>query len=287
MLAPKGTAVPTEGGFTVSGNYQFGSAIRHAEWIAGGAFVREEGRVRKTATGAPDMRAFYVPRSNVELQGNWDVLGLNGTGSFDYHIAEHYVEESFGYSITDARPTRSDPSYQLGFIPLGSLGHGAIGIGIALRAIEELAVVAHSKRRPGHPGIIEQQLFLHDFAQKEASLQAARSLFFAAVRTALRSAERTGSTTSAEQGRMIQANTYATTVAADVVRWCYTWSGSNGLRNPSALGRCLRDIAAATQHVLVDANTLVGMAPALLAGWNNGERSLFDIGHDVEGATVR
>ena len=149
-----------------------------------------------------------------------------------------------------------------------------------------MAVVAHSKRRPGNPGIIEQQLFLHDFAAKEASLQAARSLFFDAVRAALRSAERTGFTTSAQQGRMIQANTYATSVAADVVRWCYTWSGSDGLRNPSALGRCMRDIAGATQHVLVDATSLVGMAPALLADWKNGALSPFDIGHDTEEATV-
>lgn len=282
MLAPRGSAVPSGDGFTISGSYQFGSGIAHADWIAGGVFVREHGRVRQAPGGGPDIRAFYVPRSQVEVQGNWDVLGLNGTGSFDYHIPEQHVDESFGYSITDARPTRSDPSYQLGFIPLGSLGHGAIGLGIALRAVEELAIIAHSKRRPGNPGIIEQQLFLHDFAVKEASLQAARCLFFDAVRAALRSAERTGSTTQVQQGRMIQANTYATAVAADVVRWCYTWSGSDGLRNPSALGRCLRDIAGATQHVLVDANSLVGMAPELLAEWERGVVLPFDLGHDPE-----
>lgn len=280
MLAPRGTAVPTRDGFTVSGRYQFGSGIDHAQWIGGGVFVREGGRVRQARGGGPDIRVFYVPRSQVEVEGNWDVMGLNGTGSFDYQIPEQYVDESFGYSITNARPTRSDPSYQLGFIPLGSLGHGAIGLGIALHAVEELAEIAHSKRRPGNPGISEQQLFLHDFAEKEASLQAARCLFYEAVRAALRSAEGTGSTTRAQQGRMIQANTYATAVAADVVRWCYTWSGSDGLRNPSALGRCLRDIAGATQHVLVDANSIVGMAPQLLTDWQRGSFSAFDLGHD-------
>jgi alkylation response protein AidB-like acyl-CoA dehydrogenase len=286
MLAPRGAAVPTGDGFTISGNYQFGSGIGHAEWVAGGVFVREDGRVRQTASGAPDMRAFYVPRANIELKGNWDVLGLDGTGSFDYHIPEQYVDEDLGFSITDARSTRSDPSFQLGFIPLGSLGHGAIGLGIALRAVEELAVIAHSKRRPGNPGISEQQLFLHDFAEKEASLQAARCFFYDAVRAALRSAEGSGSTSLAEQGRMIQANTYATTVAADVVRWCYTWSGSDGLRHPSALGRCLRDMAGATQHVLVDPNTLVGMASGLLADWKDGLDPSLDIGHDVERSSV-
>jgi indole-3-acetate monooxygenase len=279
MLAPRGSAVPTGDGFTLSGDYHFGSGIHHADWVAAGAFVRENGRVRQTPSGAPDIRAFYVPRSQVELKGNWDVLGLTGTGSFDYHVPEHYVDASFGYQVSGARPTRPDPSYQLGFLPLGALGHGAIGIGIALRAVEELAVIVHSKRRPGNPGIIDQQLFLHDFAVKEASLQAARCFFFDSVRAALRSAERTGTTSAAQQGRMIQANTYATSVAADVVRWCYTWSGSEGLRNPSALGRCARDMLGATQHVLVDPNTLVGMAPSLLADWKDGTVGPFDIGH--------
>ena len=286
MLAPRGTAVPTDDGFTISGKYQFGSGIAHADWVAGGAFVREHGRVRSTPSGKPDIRAFYVPRSRIELRGNWDVMGLNGTGSFDYQIPEQYVENAFGYSIMDAEPTRSDPSYQLGFIPLGSLGHGAIGLGIALRAVEELAILAHSKRRPGNPGIVEQQLFLHDFAANEASLQAARCFYFDAVRAALRAAERTGSTSAAQQSRMIQANTYATTVAADVVHWCYRWSGSDGLRNPSALGRCLRDMAGATQHLLVDPNSLVSVASALLADWRDGALPRFDVGHAVEGSAV-
>jgi indole-3-acetate monooxygenase len=280
MLAPRGTAVPTGDGFTVSGNYQFGSGIGHAEWVTGGAFVRENGKVRSTPSGGPELRAFLVPRSGVELRDNWDVMGLNGTGSFDFHINEQYVDESFGYAIPDTVPTRSEPSFQLGFMPLGSLGHGAIGIGIALRAIEEISVLARSKRRPGNPGMAEQQLFLHDFALKEGALQAARCFLFDSIRAALRSAERTGSTSADEQARMIQATTYATKVAADVVQWCYGWSGSDGLRHPSALGRCVRDMAGATQHVLVDPNSFVGIAPALLAGWSTRETSPFDIGHD-------
>lgn len=267
MLAPRGTAVPAGRGYTISGHFQFGSGIAHADWVGGGVFVREGGQVRRTAEGGPDIRVFYVPRDGVELQGNWDVLGLIGTGSFDYEILEQYVDEDFGYTLADPQPVRSEPSFQLGFIPLGSLGHGAVALGIGLRAVEELSAIAESKRRPGVPGIIDQQLFLHDFAEKEASLQAARSFFFDMVQGALTSAERSRATTPAQRRRLRQANTYATTVAADVVRWCYTWAGSDSLRNPSPLGRCLRDISAATQHVLVDPNTLVNIAPDLLADW--------------------
>lgn len=267
MLAPRGTAVPAAGGYRFGGRYQFGSGIANADWVGGGAFVRENGEVRRTPAGGPDIRAFYVPRDAVELNGNWDVLGLSGTGSFDYEILEQHVEEDFGYSLSNPPPQRSEPFFQLGFMPLGTIGHGAVGLGIALRAFEELATIVHSKRRPGVPGIIDQQLFLHDFAEKEASLQAARCFFFDMVGTALSAATCNGKTSLSEQHRLRQAATYGTTVAADVVRWCYTWAGSDSLRNPSPLGRCMRDILGATQHLLVDPNSLVDLAPDLLADW--------------------
>jgi hypothetical protein len=56
--------------------------------------------------------------------------------------------------------------------------------------------------------------------------------------------------------RLRQTTTYATRIAAEVVRFAYTWAGSNALRQPSVLGRCFRDMHAATQHVFVDNNTL-------------------------------
>ena len=71
--------------------------------------------------------------------------------------------------------------------------------------------------------------------------------------------------------RFRQSATYVHTTAADIVRSCYTWAGTDSLRNPSALGRCLRDISGATQHVFVDPLTMVDAAPALLAHWAGEE----------------
>jgi alkylation response protein AidB-like acyl-CoA dehydrogenase len=195
------------------------------------------------------------------------VLGLQGTASVDYNIVEQFVDQAFGFALPDPVALRPHPSYQLGLGPTGAAGHGAVAIGIAMRAFEELAGIVSSKRRPGFPGIIDQQLFLHDFASKEASMQAARTLFFSSFQSAYDTAVSGSGITILQKQRLRQAVTHATNVAADVVRWCYTWARSDSLRNPSALGRCLRDISAATQHVFVDHNTLVAVAPDLLADW--------------------
>jgi indole-3-acetate monooxygenase len=73
--------------------------------------------------------------------------------------------------------------------------------------------------------------------------------------------------TALDVQRVRQITTYSTGQAADIVSFCYQWSGSAGLRNPSVLGRCLRDIYACTQHKYVDQNTLVDAGRLLLDSW--------------------
>jgi hypothetical protein len=58
--------------------------------------------------------------------------------------------------------------------------------------------------------------------------------------------------------------TWATTACAEAVEWAYRESGSESLRNPSVIGRCFRDVNAATQHVMVGRKTLTDAANQLL-----------------------
>jgi hypothetical protein len=50
----------------------------------------------------------------------------------------------------------------------------------------------------------------------------------------------------------------------DVVRWAYMTSGSAGLRNPSTLQRCFRDMCVGAQHIYVDPRCQDEMGKGLL-----------------------
>ena len=69
--------------------------------------------------------------------------------------------------------------------------------------------------------------------------------------------------TLVQRQRLRQATTYATRVATDAVRFAYTAAGTDALR-PSVLQRCFRDLHAATQHLVVDNNTLTETTRVLL-----------------------
>jgi alkylation response protein AidB-like acyl-CoA dehydrogenase len=254
QFAPRGTATPVAGGYRVAGRYSFASGSDHAGYLAGGTIDAEHGRIL----------AVFVPRDRAVMLGNWDVLGLTATHSVDYEIPEQIVEEGWTFSLLDAAPQRGGAVYRLGVLSLTSVGHCAFALGVGRRALDEIVEIVGGKQRLGAEPVRDQQLFQHDLAMHDAALSAARAWAFDVFGTAQDAVDAGRLPTADEAMRLRQATTYATRVAADGVRFAYTWSGSDGLRNGSALGRCFRDISAGTQHLFVDNNTLTQAAQVLL-----------------------
>ena len=81
-----GTARTVEGGYLLTGEWSFGSGLKHGTYIHSLGIIEE--------TGEP--RIFVTPVDKATLlQDSWDVLGLRGTGSIDYTMTDVFVPEEF------------------------------------------------------------------------------------------------------------------------------------------------------------------------------------------------
>jgi len=267
QFSPRGTAVRAgegaDDGYVVSGRYSFGSGSAHAPWIGGGALELRDGEFVPAPSGMPMIRAYFVPRERVELLDNWHVMGLAGTGSYDYEVPEQWVHEDFTFDLIAAEPRRGGPVYRLGVLGLTAAGHAAFALGVGRRAMEELTRIVQGKHRLGAEPLRDQQLFRHDYAMHDAALLAARAFVsesFAVVQDVLDAGD---DPSALQRQRLRQATTYATRVATDAVRFAYTAAGTDALR-PSVLQRCFRDLHASTQHLVVDNNTLTETTRVLL-----------------------
>lgn len=79
---PVGKVEPVEGGYMLSGHWGFSSGSKHCKWaFLGGMVPPKDGE-------GPDYRTFLVPISDYQIVDNWDVCGLEGTGSNDIIIKE-------------------------------------------------------------------------------------------------------------------------------------------------------------------------------------------------------
>lgn len=268
MLGPVGTALGTDdGGFVVSGRYQFGSGCAHATWIgAGTQEVDAAGERINDEIGLPALRVVFLRPEQVAFKGNWDVLGLASTGSYDYAVDEQRVPEGFSFPLLTAAPQRGGPTYNIGLFGIVASGHAGFALGVGARALDELLALVPTKQRMGDfTAVADEQLFQHDFAMQDAAVRAARAYVFDIFGQSEAAAVAGGAPSLVQQQRMRQATTYATRVAADAARFAYTWAGTSALRNGGVLQRCFRDIHAGTQHVYVANNTLTAYTQTLLS----------------------
>ncbi len=269
MIVPTGSGVRVEGGYRVSGRFQFASGSAHASWIGAGFIVHDdEGKPVVDAGGQPEARIAWIPREQVEFLGNWDVMGMVGTGSYDYRVTDQFVPERFTMSTFSTVPVRPEPVYKLGLLGIGVGGHAPVALGLAERALQEISRIVASKMRPGYDGFVgDSDVFRIEFARHEAMYKAACAFVYEVFGDAEQTAAAGRPITDEQHARLRQAATWVQEVAGDVVMFAHRWAGSATVRNPSALGRCVRDAAVATQHALIDRMTLSEAAQAILPGY--------------------
>ena len=266
MLGPVGTARATDGGYVVSGNYQFGSGCAHSTWFGAGVQeVDANGEPMIDEIGLPAMRVVFLRRDQVEVNGNWDVLGLAATGSYDYAVDEQFVEAGFTFPLLAADAQRGGAGYGIGLFGLVAAGHAGFALGVGKRALVEILELAPTKARMGGAPVSTEQLFQHEFAMHDAAMNAARAYVFESFADAESTVLAGDACSQVQQQRLRQSTTYATRIAADAARFAYTWAGTSALRNGGVLQRCFRDIHAGTQHLYVDNNTLTAYTQARLA----------------------
>ena len=82
--APMGAGTVVDGGYLVSGAWQWSSGCDHATWAFLGGPVIKDGR-------PVDFGSFLIPRSDYRIDDVWNVVGLKGTGSNTVVVKDVFV----------------------------------------------------------------------------------------------------------------------------------------------------------------------------------------------------
>ena len=257
-----GKAVPSDGGFLLSGSWSFASGIKH------GTHIHTLGVVE--TTGEP--RIFVLPVGKARLIDNWDVMGLRATGSIDYTIENVFVPAPYTHFAVTENPKRGGALYTIGIIGFALICHSGWACGIARRMLDELSAIVRSKvGRAGSVG--DSDAFQENFANAEATFRAARAFIYEvwaeAAETILR-----GDKLSVRQNTLIRlALSNATWSAQEVAAFVYKTAGTVALR-AGTMQRLFRDMHAGTQHI-TSAPGVIRAAGRELAGVASGKRWLF------------
>jgi len=245
--APSGMATPVDGGYRLTGRWQFGSGIRHAEWVSAGA------RVVDGFDGYPRQLRVAMPRHKVKVHDNWQVMGLRGTGSCDFSVDDLFVPYGFAWDVTSVEPRRGGGLYRLGRPGFVTNEHSAFALGVGRRALDAFADVAAGKTRGYNSTnpLAQRSVIQRCLGESDMRLRAARALNVEILGDAWDAVCAGHPPPPPLQAQMRAVATHTTDVAADVATQAFRYGGGSALFTTNILQQCLHDVNAAAQHQMV------------------------------------
>jgi alkylation response protein AidB-like acyl-CoA dehydrogenase len=253
---PNGMGQKVDGGYQVTGAWQFGSGTGHAEYVCAGFLPMDGEEMLMADETMPLMSVAVVPRGQVKFTDGWHVQGLKGTGSYDYELEDVFVPEARIYPLMSRNAQRGGHMYQFGVMPVTGCGHAAWALGVSRSAIDDVKELAVNKVRMGDESSIGHKLtFQRNLAHHEAMWRAAHRLVvdtFTEMEMRIADGE-----DLAPQMRcdMRIAATYATEASREVVQWAHLAAGTSAIREGSRMERAFRDMYTGTQHAFISEKT--------------------------------
>lgn len=274
--APLGMLKKVDGGYRLTGRWSYGSGFSYATWSHSACFVDDgSGKPAKDDEGNVIVMCAHAPIEEHEQLGNWDVLGLKGTGSIDYSAEDVFIPEDLVFPILTAPPQRLQELFSLGIVGLASIGHTGWAMGAGRRMLDEIAKFARSKS--GRAGLLgESEKFWHDYGRAEASYRAARA-FAMEVWGEAELAAQTGQPMTTRHISLIHlAKSQIHEVGVDLCNFSYRASGGAGLR-AGVIQRTFRDMMVAANHFTI-APSIVTSAGRELGGlWSDRKWQFYDL----------
>ncbi|WP_116368540.1 flavin-dependent monooxygenase [Parahaliea mediterranea] len=249
---PVGNVTRVDGGFRLSGHWGFSSGSMHCQWAFLGAAIPPEDE-----GDSPDYRTFLVPREDYDIEENWDVSGLEGTGSHDIVVRDAFVPEYRTHRSIDGFHCNS-PGNQVNTAPLYRIPFGQIFV----RAVSSAAIGSLKGITGDYIAVNRHRVGLNDgnkiatdpeaqvaLAQALAVVDECETIMFRNIRRMMAVATANSALPLEERIRMRYEAARVGARCADAVNDLFIACGAQGIHRSHPLNRAWLDINAGRTHV--------------------------------------
>lgn len=241
-FAPAAALEPADGGYRLSGRWEFSSGSDAATWVLLGAM------------GPRGPVMVIVPRSDYEIVDTWFVSGLRGTGSNDIVVDDAFVPEHrvgpFPFASTNPGEgwrIHRRPSYR---VPAASLLPWTLAaplVGMAQGALDSFVEHAKATTTPGR-GADSAGMQLR-VAESSAEVDAARLILRHDGASAVARGGSEEELSGGDVARIRRDQCYVARLAVQAVNRLFEASGGHALFDAEPIQRHHRDVHAGSHQV--------------------------------------
>lgn len=258
-LFPVQPAQPADGGWRVNGTWKFASGCKGADWLGVGIGTGNAG----PAPGKP-RTAVFRPHQ-VDIVENWDVVGMQGTGSHDLRVTDQFVADDWTF-VRGGEPSVDEPLYRYPTIAYAAQVLAVVNLGLARAALDVANQMAGGRKTTtGAPQLADRAYYRIELAKAEAQLRSARAFFYETTDGVWQSILAGNPVTQTQVSLLRLAATQIAREGADVVHRAYRLGGTMAIYRTHPLQRLLRDSMVVTQHAFLGEGNFDG-AGAVLVG---------------------
>jgi alkylation response protein AidB-like acyl-CoA dehydrogenase len=255
VSAPTGRSKPCDGGYRVTGRWSYASGVGPSDWTF----------LMTICENPPGPLGVLVPSGELEIHDDWHVAALQGTGSCDVLLEDHFVPQAL--TLDPFAQIRGGKQYaSLGYKGYVAGENFGFSLGVAMRLVDEVAKLAEGKRRLLDAGTVgDRGAFRLELGRSDLSLRSARALMESELSRAMEIAEGCeGPSPADDRIRVEGALAHATEVAVQTAIRLFPYAGASSLHLSSPIQRALRDLIGSGQHYVASNQQIEDWGAAML-----------------------
>jgi len=252
VAAAQGQGRAVDGGYVISGRWNFSSGVNVSDWNMLAVTVRDGETI-------VDYRLCVIHKSDYEVIDDWQVLGMRSTGSMTVVAKDVFVPAHRALSMYDLRGGDGFPGaacnpgslYRVALSMLSGHVISSALVGNAQAALE-LTVESIKRRSASYTGVRlrDVQAVQVRVGAAAARIDAARQLIRSEMLEGQAFAERNEVPDQETKLRTKRNVAYGVTLCTEAVDILHTLAGANGIYDGYPIQRIFRDAHAGGAHIL-------------------------------------
>ena len=265
VLTPTGKAAPVKGGFRIKGGWDYSSGCDVATHFIGAALIVDQDDKPNGSI------LFIVDRQDYSIIDNWQMIGMQGTGSrrvviddvfvADYRTLPWTTKEGMLANQRPGKSAHKNPMYFGRTTPFLVAESGSVAVGTARGALDLYEEILRSRRSPFPPFPYRYELaeYQHNFGRAQTLIDTATA---ALLRTgedymdyARREAEEGIPFDNELERRMQMVEQQCIHLAWEAVDILFRTAGTSSAKKGADLGRHWRNLGVIRGHLAHQSDT--------------------------------
>jgi alkylation response protein AidB-like acyl-CoA dehydrogenase len=245
-----GKAEVVDGGYRLSGQWQWGTGIVHSSWVMVGALVQGD-----ESQAGPYF--FILPQDQVEAVDTWHVNGMCGTGSQDIKIDSAFVPQAAAQPFADLLNATTGiadrfdtPLYRTPLMVVLGIAASTPILGAAQMAVEEFTLktrIKQDKNQQCAGGIVAFFDVTPVIGEAALKIESAELMIRSVITDVM---EKRVESSQEERGEWLSRLAHAVYTCKEAVLQISAETGASGGLLDNPIQRAVRDISIAANHVV-------------------------------------